>query len=209
MLHGFKVTSGKAYKSSKLFENTSGEFATFHLSAAVVEDASALKSTDKFGLAVKLEEKYGQQEITLTTLSKERDTVALDLYINCTQELSLSLKNAPKGCSVSLSGYFEPKGDDMEDGMFGYGDEDGEDLEDDDEGDDDSDEDENKGLVVKGKGIKDQKALTQSLSQAKQNADKNASSTRVHDEDLDSDDDDDEEDEEQSKDDAEDSEDDD
>ena len=70
--------------------------------------------------------------------------VALDLYINCTQEVSLLIKDAPKGASVALSGYFEPKGDDMDDDMFGYGregdEEDGdEDLEDDDD-DDDSDE---------------------------------------------------------------------
>ncbi len=54
-------------------------------------------------------------------LTKERDVATLSLYMNCTQELQLLLKGAPKGTEVSISGYFEPKGDDMDDDMFGYG----------------------------------------------------------------------------------------
>ena len=87
--------------------------------------------------------------------------VALDLYINCTQEVTLTVKDASKGQSLSLSGYFEPKGDDMDDDMFGYGreeDDEGEDLEDDDDEDESDDEKptagaDKKGLVVKGKAI--------------------------------------------------------
>lgn len=82
--------------------------------------------------------------------------VALDLYINCTQEVALVLKDAPKGASVALSGYFEPKGDDMDDDMFGYGreeDEEADDLEDEDEDDEDDSDDDKKGLVVKGKAV--------------------------------------------------------
>jgi len=41
----------------------------------------------------------------------------MDLYVNCTQNLTFSV--AGKG-EVHLSGYFEPKGEDMEDDMF-YG----------------------------------------------------------------------------------------
>ena len=47
--------------------------------------------------------------------------VALDLYLNCTQEVQLSLSGAPPKTEVGLSGYFEPKNDDMDDDMFGYG----------------------------------------------------------------------------------------
>ena len=87
--------------------------------------------------------------------------VALDLYINCTQEVTLTVKDASKGQSLSLSGYFEPKGDEMDDDMFGYGreeDDEGEDLEDDDDEDESDDEKptasaDKKGLVVKGKAI--------------------------------------------------------
>ena len=71
------------------------------------------------------------------------------------------LKGAPKGTEVSLSGYFEPKGDDMDDDMFGYGDgeEDEEDSEDADDGEgDDSDDDAAEGagkagLAIQGKAI--------------------------------------------------------
>ena len=58
--------------------------------------------------------------------------------------MQLILSGAPKGTEVSISGYFEPKNDDMDDDMFGgYGqegpDDDDEDI---DDGDDDSDEEE-------------------------------------------------------------------
>ena len=72
----------------------------------------------------------------------------------------LLAKDAPKGLSLALSGYFEPKGDDMDDDMFGYGreEDDGEDLEDDDDEDESEDEKptagaDKRGLVVKGKAI--------------------------------------------------------
>lgn len=72
---------------------------------------------------------------------------------------------------MSLSGYFEPKGDDMDDDMFGYGQED-DDAEDDvDDGDSDSDEGApaGKNLVVQGKAVgkkQETKQLSESLKQA-------------------------------------------
>ena len=123
--------------------------------------------------------------MTLAVLSREHDTVALDLYLNCTQQVSLLLKGAPKGTAVSLSGYFEPKGDDMDDEMFGYGQEDEE--EDADDGDSDSDEEEGDGknanLVVKGKAItkkQEAKQLSDSLKQAQQNRGKNSATALVN-----------------------------
>ena len=72
------------------------------------------------------------KEITLAVLSRENEVQSLDLYINVTQNVSLSLKGAPKGTEVSLSGYYEPSVDDADDDMFaGMGGED--DEEDDDE----------------------------------------------------------------------------
>ena len=56
MLHGAKITDSKPLKSSRLFEQASGEFATFHISAAVLDNVSDAKA--KVRLAVKLEEKY-------------------------------------------------------------------------------------------------------------------------------------------------------
>ncbi len=80
------------------------------------------------------------------------------------------LQGAPKGTEVSLSGYFEPKGDDMDEEMFGgYQDEEDED-DDIDDGDSESDEETGKGLVVQGKAIgkkqADAKQLSESLKQA-------------------------------------------
>ena len=119
MLHGTVITDAKPLKSAKLFEQASGEFATFHVSAAILDNCSDPKA--KVRLVVKLEEKYKNQEVTLAVLSKERDMATLSLYMNCTQQVQLLLKGAPKGTEVSISGYFEPKGDDMDDDMFGYG----------------------------------------------------------------------------------------
>ena len=56
MLHGAKITDSKPLKSSRLFEQASGEFATFHISAAVLDNVSDAKA--KVRLVVKLEEKY-------------------------------------------------------------------------------------------------------------------------------------------------------
>lgn len=70
---------------------------------------------------------------------------------------------------MSLSGYFEPKGDDMDDDMFGYGQED--DDADVDDGESDSEEETpvGKNLVVQGKAVvkkQETKQLTDSLKQA-------------------------------------------
>ncbi len=83
MLHGAKITDSKPLKSSRLFEQASGEFATFHLSAAILDQCPDSKT--KVRLAVKLEEKYKNQEVTLAVLSKDKNEMAaLDLYLNCT-----------------------------------------------------------------------------------------------------------------------------
>lgn len=47
----------------------------------------------------------------------------LDLYINCTQNVTIFVKGPSE---VHLSGYFEPKGDDMDDEIM-YGEEEGDD----------------------------------------------------------------------------------
>jgi len=97
-----------------------------------------------------------KSEITLAVLSKESETAKVDLYFNITQDIKLMLKGAPKGTEVSLSGYYEPSADDMDDDMFAGGME-GEDDEDDEDeeedmkavlakkGGDDSDDDEDEG----------------------------------------------------------------
>ena len=80
MFYGTKISEAKPLKCTKLFE--SGEFATFHLSAAILESPQAHKSP------VKLVAKTGKdEEVTIAVLSKEDQAARLDLYINCTQQL--------------------------------------------------------------------------------------------------------------------------
>jgi hypothetical protein len=96
-----------------------------HLSAAVITKTSEKKTM--------LMAKNGKDsEVVLAVLSDKHDSVSLDLYINCTQNVSLSARGPAE---IHLSGYFEPKGDDMDDDMF-YGNEDAEE-----EPEDESDED--------------------------------------------------------------------
>ena len=110
------------------------------------------------------------------------------------------LQGAPKGTEVSLSGYFEPKGDDMDEDMFGgYQDEEDDEDDDLDDGDSESDEETGNGLLVQGKAIgkkqQESKQLSDSLKQATQNKNKNASQAQAEDDSEDSDEDDDDEDE--------------
>ena len=83
MLHGAKITDSKPLKSSRLFEQASGEFATFHISSAIL-DTSLPDAKTEVRLVVKLEEKYKNQEVTLALLSKADKVARLDLYLNCT-----------------------------------------------------------------------------------------------------------------------------
>ena len=148
-----KITQSKPIKSQKLFEG--GEFSVVHLSAAIVENAGDAR--------VKLVGKLGKgDDITLASLSKTNDSAKLDFYINCTQQVTLSVVGGNDKTEVHLSGYFEPNGEDAEDDMF-YG------AEDDEEGEEDLEEDEEDEVVPKA-------ALAKSLKQAKINSNKNASS---------------------------------
>jgi len=148
-----KLTASKPMKSQKLFEN--GEFALVHLSQAVVDKIGEKDRVKLIGKQQKGE------EIILATLSRANDTSKLDVYINCTQSITLSVQGGSDKTEVHLSGYFEPKGEDMDDDMF-YGEEEDEDL----------DEEEEEEV---GKGKQAIQALNKSLKEAKANSNKNAS----------------------------------
>ena len=77
MLHGAKLTDAKPLKTQKLFE--SGEFQSFHLSAAILDSVSDAKA--RVRLVSVMENKT---EITLAVLSKEQETAKVDLYFNVT-----------------------------------------------------------------------------------------------------------------------------
>ena len=112
MLHGAKLTDAKPLKTQKLFET--GEYQSFHLSSVIL-DSSLSDSKAKVRLVALLENK---SEVTLAMLSKDTESVSVDLYFNVTQDVKLMLKGAPKGTEVSLSGYYEPSAEDVDDDMF-------------------------------------------------------------------------------------------
>ena len=141
MLHGAKLTEAKPLRCKNLFET--GEYQSFHLSNVILDSALA-DAKAKIRLVAILENK---KEITLAILSKEKEHVQVDLYLNVTQDIKLVLKGAPKGTEVSISGYYEPSADDVDDDMFMNG----EDLGDEDDEDDDDDMEEMTRLAAKGK----------------------------------------------------------
>lgn len=107
------------------------------------------------------------KELTLATLQKDKvETVALDIYINVSQNVTLTVV----GGDLHLSGFYEPQRDEMDENMFLEG--------------EDEDEDEEEEVVTAG-GAK----LTQSLKAAKANALKNAKAAMEDDEDEDDDED--------------------
>lgn len=108
------------------------------------------------------------KDLVIATLQKDKvESVALDLYVNVSQQITLGVSGA-QGAELHLSGFFEPQRD-MEDdeGMFM----DGEEIDEEEE----ESEDEEAGPSSK--------KLNQSLKQAQANAKKNALATGDSDED--------------------------
>lgn len=81
-----------------------------HLSAAISDKPNA-KPTRVYCKNAK------EDEVIIASLSDKVEQASLDLYINCTQNVTLYVKGPS---DVHLSGYFEPKGDDMDDDLM-YG----------------------------------------------------------------------------------------
>lgn len=112
------------------------------------------------------------KELTIATLQKDKvETVALDIYVNVSQQVTLSVAGA-QGAELHLSGFFEPQRDEMDENMF---------L----EGEDEEEEESEEEAAAKNGG-----KLNQSLKQAKANALKNARAAIESDEDEDEDEED-------------------
>lgn len=159
MFWGSVIKEAQPLKSQKILETS--EFAALHLSKAIVAKPS--------DATTRLFVKCGKDaDVCIASLTKQRDEVSLDHYINCTQHITLSVRGPAE---VHLSGYFEPKGDDMEDDDMFYGGAD----EDEDEADSASDEEAAAGATKKGAA----KQVQQSLVQAKMNSQKNAGKQAV------------------------------
>ena len=154
MFWGGILKEGQPLKSQKLLETS--EFAVLHLSAAISDKPNS-KPTRVYC-------KNGKDdEVIIASFNDKVEQVNLDLYINCTQNVTLFSKGPS---DVHLSGYFEPKGDDMDDELM-YGQEEG-----DEELEDEEDDSEEEKKPVSSSTVA--KIVESNLKQAKINSNKNA-----------------------------------
>ena len=98
MFWGVVIKEGKPFKSQGALEEN--EFPVLHISnVALPKNAGAGK--------IHLLASYGKdvKDLTLATLQKDKvETLALDLYVNVSQNLTLTVT----GGEIHLSGFFEP-----------------------------------------------------------------------------------------------------
>lgn len=170
MFWGCALKQDKPYKTQQALEEN--DYPVLHLSnVALPKNAPNGKVSLLASMGKDL------KDLTIATLQKDKvDQVYLDLYINISQNVTLSVS----GGELHLSGFFEPQRDEMDENMF---------L------DEDEDEEEEE---VQGNG-----KLNASLKQAKVNAMKNAkggASDEDEDDDEEDYDEEDDEDEEDSED---------
>ena len=157
MFWGTVVKQGKPYKTQQALE--ANEFPVLHLSNV----ALPVNSTGKVHLLASDGKEI--KDLVLATLQKDKvENVSLDIYINITQNLTLSASSG----ELHLSGFFEPQRDDVDDGMFM---------------DEDEEDDEDEEFEASGTG-----KLKDSLKQAKANALKNARALEEDDDDEDEED---------------------
>ena len=108
MFWGYVLKEGKPFQTKQVLEDN--DYPLLHLSHA------ALPKNTTGGGKVYLLASQGKdlQNMTLTCLQKDKiDSASLDLYINITQNLTLSVQGAPE---LHLSGYFEPNRDELDEG---------------------------------------------------------------------------------------------
>ena len=163
MFWGCVLKDGKAYKTQSALEES--DYPVLHISnVALPKNAPAGKLYLLASMGKDL------QGLTLATLQKDKiESVSLDLYVNVSQQITLTVSGAP-GAELHLSGFFEPqRSDEEDDAMFMNGEEDEEDEEEE----------------VAGPSTKN---LNQSLQAAKANAMKNAAVAQDEDDDEDDDD---------------------
>ena len=134
MFWGCVLKDSKPYKTQSALEDS--DYPVLHISnVALPKDFKhdgkvyLLASMGKSGSSEKIE------GLTLAALQKNKtESVALDLYVNVSQQITLSV-SGPAGQAVELhlSGFFEPQRDmDEDEGMFMEGEEDDEEEEEDD-----------------------------------------------------------------------------
>jgi Nucleoplasmin-like domain len=133
MFWGCALKESKAYKTQSVLEDN--DYPVLHISnVALPKNAPNGKIYLQASMGANL------KDLTLATLIKDKvESVALDLYVNVSQQVVLSV-SGPQGAELHLSGFFEPQREGDDEGMFM----DGEDDEEIDE-EDVSDEDEKAG----------------------------------------------------------------
>ena len=168
MFWGSVIKEGKPYKTHSALEES--DYPVLHISNVALPRSAG---NGKVHLVASMGKDL--KDLTLATLQKDKvETIALDLYVNVSQQVTLSIQGAGE---LHLSGFFEPQREEMEENMFDYG------------GEDEDEESDEEAEVGGGK------KLNQSLKAAKLNAMKNANLS-----DEDEDDEEDEEDEEEEED---------
>lgn len=166
MFWGCVIKEGKPYKTHNALEES--DYPVLHISNVALPKSAG---NGKVHLVASMGKDL--KDLTLATLQKDKvETVALDLYVNVSQQVTLAIQGQGE---LHLSGFFEPQREEMDEGMFEYGGEDDEEDEEEEEVEDDG------------------KKLDKSLKQAKANALKNAH--LLDDSDEEDEDDEDEEDE--------------
>ena len=108
MFWGVVIKEGKPYKTQPALEEN--DYPVLHVSNVALPKSAG---NGKVQLLASMGKDL--QKLTLATLQKDKvETISLDLYINVSQQVTLTVE----GGEVHLSGFFEPQRDEMDEGMF-------------------------------------------------------------------------------------------
>lgn len=187
MFWGKVLKEGEPYKVQHALED--GEYPVLHLSSAVLGKSDPNQKGKTY---VHISMGKELKNLQIAVLSNDREVQALDLYLNISQDITISVKGKNE---VHLSGYFEPNSS-MDDQIYPN---ELADLEDDEDEEDESEEEVAKPKVNGEKkkedveGFKKGSDLDKSLKAANKNTVKNSMEVESEsDDDSDDDDDDDE-----------------
>lgn len=163
MFWGTVIKEGKPFKSQQAMQDK--EFSALHISQATLPEGC---HQGKIYLTASMGKEL--PNLTVAVLSADKDTCALDFYINLSQNVTLSVKGKSE---VHLTGYMEPSAD--EDGMM---------MGNPEEMDYDSEDDE---LEEQENGDKDVVGFKGNLKEAKKNSQLNAKTHKKEESDSDDD----------------------
>src|SRR5450830_1832052 len=112
MFWGSVIKEGKPYKTHSALEGS--DYPVLHISNVALPKSAG---NGKVHLVASMGKEL--KDLTLATLQKDKvETVALDLYVNVSQQVTLAIQGQGE---IHLSGFFEPQREEMDEGMFEYG----------------------------------------------------------------------------------------